>query len=99
LQKFSFQEQENSRIVIAPDRTVLDPKDPDHEDKMPKNTRAAAAVGKTSSSQHSIQDWSDDDSNGDCRMFLDPTPLPYAFPTMPSPAIQDDEVVDAAPLN
>jgi hypothetical protein len=32
-------------------------------------------------------------------MFLNPTPLAYAFPTMPSPAIPDDEVVDAAPLN
>jgi hypothetical protein len=32
-------------------------------------------------------------------MFLDPTPLAYAFLTMPSPAIPDEEVVDAAPLN
>jgi hypothetical protein len=29
---------------------VLDPEDPDHEDKMPKNTRAASAMGKASSS-------------------------------------------------
>jgi hypothetical protein len=78
---------------------MLDPEDPDHEDKMPKNTRAASVAGKASSSRHSIQDWSDDDSDGDCRMFLDPTPLAYAFPTMPSSAIPDDEVVDAAPLN
>jgi hypothetical protein len=99
LQKFSFQDQENARITIASDRTVLDPEDPDHEDKMPKNTRTTSAAGKTSSSQHSIQDWSDDDSDGDYRMFLDPTPLAYAFPTMPSPAIPDEEVVDAAPLN
>jgi hypothetical protein len=98
-QKFSFQDLENSWIFIAPDRTVLDPEDPDHEDKMPKNTRAASAVGKASSSRHSIQDWSDDDSDGDCRMFLDPTPLAYAFPTMSSSAIPDEEVVDAAPLN
>jgi hypothetical protein len=76
-----------------------DPEDPDHEDKMPKNTRAATPTGKTSSSRHSIQDWSDDDSDGDCQMFLDPTPLAYAFPTILSPAILDDEVVDAAPLN
>jgi hypothetical protein len=47
---------ENSRIVIAPDRTVPDPEDPDHEDTMRKNTRAASAVGKASSSWHSIQD-------------------------------------------
>jgi hypothetical protein len=66
---------------------------------MPKNTRAASAAGKTSSSRHSIQDWSDDNSDGECQMYLDPTPLAYAFPTMPSPAIPDNEVVDAAPLN
>jgi hypothetical protein len=66
---------------------------------MPKNTHAASAVGKASSSRHSIQDWSDDDSNGECRMYLDLTPLAYAFPTMPSSAIPDDEVVDTAPLN
>jgi hypothetical protein len=90
---------ENSRIVIAPDRTVPDPKDLDHEDKMPKNTRAASAASKASSSRHSIQDWSDDDSDGECRMYLDPMPLAYSFPTMPSSAILDDEVVDAAPLN
>jgi hypothetical protein len=81
------------------DRTVLDPEDLDHEDKIPKNTRAASAAGKTSSSRHSIQDWSDDDFDGECRMYLDPTPLAYAFPTMPSPAIPNDEVVDAAPLH
>jgi hypothetical protein len=75
-----------------------DPEDPDHEDKMPKNTRAAAAVGKASSSRHSMQDWSDDDFDGKCRMYLDPMPLANAFPTMPSSAIPDNEVVDAAPL-
>jgi hypothetical protein len=38
-------------------------------------------------------------------MYYDPMPLAYAFPTtpfaypMPSSAIPDDEVVDAAPLN
>jgi hypothetical protein len=98
LQRFSFQDQENARIKIAADRTVSDPEDPDHEDKMPKNTRAASAAGKTSS-RHSIQDWSDDNSDGDCRMFLDPTPLTYALPAMPSPAIPDEDAVDAAPLN
>jgi hypothetical protein len=99
LQKFSFQDIENSRIKIAADRTVPDPEDPNHEDKMPKNTRAAPAAGKASSSRHSIQDWSDDDSDGDCRMFICPTPLAYALPAMLSPVIPDDEVVDAAPLN
>jgi hypothetical protein len=99
LQKFSFQDLENSWITIAPDRTAPNLEDPDHEDKMPKNTHAASAVGKASSSRHSIQDWSDDNSDGDCRMFLNLTPLAYAFPTMPSPAIPADEVVDAAPLN
>jgi hypothetical protein len=99
LQRFSFQDQENARITIALDHTVPDPEDPGHEDKMPKNTRAASAAGKTSSSRHSIQDWSDDDSDRDCRMFLDPTPLAYAFPTMLSPAILDEEVVDVALLN
>jgi hypothetical protein len=99
LQKFSFRDIENSWIKIAADRTVPDPEDPDHEDKMPKNTRAASAAGKASSSRHLIQDWSDDDSDEDCQMYLDPMPLAYAFPTMPSSVIPDEEVVDAAPLN
>jgi hypothetical protein len=99
LQKFSFQDIENSRIKIAADRTVSDPEDPDHEDKMPKNTRAASAAGKASSSRHSIQHWSDDDSDEDCQMFICPTPLTYALPAMSSSVILDEEVVDAAPLN
>jgi hypothetical protein len=33
---------------------MSDLEDPDHEDKMTKNTRAASAAGKTSSSRHSI---------------------------------------------
>jgi hypothetical protein len=99
LQKFSFRDIENSWIKITADRTVPDPEDPDHEDKMPKSTRAASAVGKASSSRHLIQDWSDDDSDEDCRMYLDPMSLAYAFPTMPSSVIPDEEVVDAAPLN
>jgi hypothetical protein len=56
LQKFSFQDLENSWITIAPDRTMPDPEDPKNEDKMPKNTRAASAAGKASSSRYSIQD-------------------------------------------
>jgi hypothetical protein len=98
LQRFSFQDQENARIKIALDRTILDPEDPDHKDKMPKNTHAASAIGKTSS-RHSIHDRSDDDSDSDCRMFLDPTPLGYALPAMLSPDILDEYVVEAAPLN
>jgi hypothetical protein len=98
---------ENSRIKIAADRTAADPEDPDHWDKLPRSTRAAAATGKGSSSRHFTQDWSDDDSDEDCRMFICPTPLAYALPTtplayafpMPSSAIPDDMVVDAAPLN
>jgi hypothetical protein len=74
---------------------------------MPKNTRAGSSAGK-SSSRHSIQDWSDDDSDGDYRMFIDPMPLAYtipmmprayAFPAAPSPSIPDEDVVDDAPLN
>jgi hypothetical protein len=99
LQKFSFQAMENAWFRIAADRTVPDPKDPDHEDKLPKNTRAASAAGKASSTQNSTQDWSEDDSDEDCRMFICPTPLAYALPAMPSSVISDDEVVDAAPLN
>jgi hypothetical protein len=107
MQKFSFQAMENSRIKIAPDRTAADPEDPDHWDKLPWSTRAAAATGKASSSRHFTQDWSDDDSDEDCRMFICLTPLAYALPTtplahafpMPSSAIPDDMVVDAAPLN
>jgi hypothetical protein len=107
MQKFSFQSMENSRIQIAADRTVADVEDPDHWDKLPRNTRAASAAGKASSSRHFTQDWSDDDSDEDCKMFICPTPLAYAFPEtpvayafpMPSSAIPDDMVVDAAPLN
>jgi hypothetical protein len=107
MQKFSFQAMENSRIQIAADRTVADVEDPDHCDKLPRNTRAASAVGKVSSSQHFTQDRSDDDSDEDCQTFICPTPLAYAFPEtpvayafpMPSSAIPDDMVVDAAPLN
>jgi hypothetical protein len=105
MQKFNFQDMENSRIKIAADRTVADPEDLDHEDKLPKNTCAASAAGKASSSWHSTQDWSEDDSDEDCRMFICPTPLAYALPTtplayaMPSSVIPDEEVVDAAPLN
>jgi hypothetical protein len=99
LQKFSFQDIENSRIKIAADCTVPDPEDLDHEDKMPKNTRAASAAGKASSSRHSIQHWSDDESDGECLMYFDPMPLAYAFPTRPSSVIPDEEVIDAAPLN
>jgi hypothetical protein len=107
MQKFSFQAMENSRIKIAADRTAADPEDPDHWDKLPRSTRAAAATGKASSPRHFTQDWSDDDSDEDCQMFICPTPLAYALPTtplayafpMPSSAIPDDMVVDAAPLN
>jgi hypothetical protein len=105
MQKLSFQDMENSRIKIAADRTVPDPEDPDHEDKLPKNTRAASAAGKASSSRHSTQGWREDDSDDDCHMFICPTPLAYALPAtplayaMPSSAIPDEEVVDAAPLN
>jgi hypothetical protein len=105
MQKFSFQSMENSRIIIAADRTAADPEDPDHWDKLPRSTRAAAATGKTSSSRHSTQDRSGDDSDEEILMYYDPIPLAYAFPTtplayaMPSSAIPDEEVVDAAPLN
>jgi hypothetical protein len=99
MQKFSFQDMENSRIKIAADRTVPDPKDPDHEDKLPKNTCAASTAGKASSTRHSIQDWSEDDSDEEILIYYDPTPLAYAFPTIPSSVIPDEEVVDAAPLN
>jgi hypothetical protein len=90
---------ENARIKIAADRTIPDPEDPDHEDKLPKNTCAASATGKASSSRHSIQDWGEDDSDEEILMYYDPTPLAYAFPAIPSSVILDDEVVDAAPLN
>jgi hypothetical protein len=79
MQKFSFQSMENSRITIAADRTAADAEDPDHWDKLPQNTRAASATGKASSSRHFTQDWSDDDSDEDCRMFICPTPLAMLF--------------------
>jgi hypothetical protein len=107
---------ENARIKIVADRTAADAEDPDHWDKLPRSTRAAAAMGKGSSSRHFTQDLSDDDSDEDCRMFICPMPLAYALPAtplayallttplayafpMPSSAIPDDMVVDAAPLN
>jgi hypothetical protein len=105
MQKFSFQNMENSRIKIAADRTAADPEDPDHWDKLPRSTRAAAAMGKASSSRHSTQDRNEDDSDEEILMYYDPTPLAYAFPSTPiahamsSSAIPDDMVVDAAPLN
>jgi hypothetical protein len=105
MQKFSFQTMENSRIIIAADRTAADPEDPDYWDKLPRSTRAAAATGKASSSRQSSQDRSEDDSDEEILMYYDPMPLAYAFPTipfaypMPSSAIPDDMVVDAAPLN
>jgi hypothetical protein len=105
MQKFSFQTMENSRMTIAADRTAADPEDPDHWDKLPWSTRAAAAMGKASSSQHSTQDRNEDDSDEEILMYYDPMPLAYAFPSTPlayamlSSAILDDMVVDAAPLN
>jgi hypothetical protein len=102
MQKFSFQKMENSRIKIAADRTVADIEDPDRWDKLPRNTRAASATGKASSSRHSTQDRSEDDSDEEILMYYDPMPLAYAFPTtplayaMPSSAIPDDMVVDAS---
>jgi hypothetical protein len=105
MQKFSFQSMENSRIIIAADRTAADPEDPDHWDKLPRSTHAAAATGKASSSRHSTQDRSEDDSDEEILMYYDQVPLAYAFPTtplayaMPSSAIPDEEGVDAAPLN
>jgi hypothetical protein len=64
---------------------------------MPKNTRADSTVGKTSS-RHPIEDWSDDDSDGDCHMYLNPMPLAFAFLASPTSGIPDDEVVNAEPL-
>jgi hypothetical protein len=96
---------ENSRIKIAADRTAADPEDPDHWDKLPRSTRAAAATGKDSSSRHSTQNRDEGDSDEEILMYYDPVPLAYAFPStpfaypMPSSAIPDDMVVDAAPLN
>jgi hypothetical protein len=106
-QKFSFQRMENARIKIAADRTAADAEDPDHWDKLPRNTRAAAATGKASSSRHFTQDWSGDDSDEEILTYYDPMPLAYAFPPasfayafpMPSSAILDNMVIDAAPLN
>jgi hypothetical protein len=74
---------ENSRIKIAADRTAANAEDPDHWDKLPRSTRAAAATGKGSSSRHFTRDWSDDDSDEDCQMFICPTPLAYALPATP----------------
>jgi hypothetical protein len=107
MQKFSFQSMANSWIKIAADRTAADVEDPDHWDKLPRNTRAAAAAGKASSSRHFTQGRDEGDSDEEILTYYDPMPLAYAFPTasfayafpMPSSAIPDDMVVDAAPLN
>jgi hypothetical protein len=85
--------------------TAADPEDPDHWDKLPRSTRAAAATGKASSPRKSTQDRSEDDSDEEILMYYDPMPLAYAFPPTPfsypmtSSAIPDDEVIDAAPLS
>jgi hypothetical protein len=105
MQKFSFQSMENSQIQIVADRTAADVEDPDHWDKLPRNTRVAATMGKASSPRQSTQDRSEDDSDEEILMYYDPKPLAYAFPPtpfaylMPSSAIPDDEVIDAAPLS
>jgi hypothetical protein len=105
MQKFSFQSMENSRIKIAADRTATDVEDLDHWDKLPRNTRAATAAGKASSSRHFTQGRGEGDSDEEILTYYDPMPLAYAFPSipfaypMPSSAILDDMVVDAAPLN
>jgi hypothetical protein len=44
MQKFSFQKMENSRIKIVADRTAADVEDPDHWDKLTRNTRAASTT-------------------------------------------------------
>jgi hypothetical protein len=49
LHQFSFQDEENAKITIAPDHTVSDPEDLDSEDKMPKNTHVGSVASKTSS--------------------------------------------------
>jgi hypothetical protein len=96
---------ENSRIKIVADRTASDVEDPDHWDKLPRNTRDASAAGKASSSRHSTQDRNEDDSDEEILMYYDPMPLAYTFPTtplayaMPSSAIPNEEVIDTAPLN
>jgi hypothetical protein len=107
MQKFSFQAMENARFKIAADRTAADPEDPDHWDKLPRSTRAAAAMGKGSSPRHFTQGRGEGDSDEEILTYYDPMPLAYAFPTasfsyafpMPSSAILDDMVVNAAPLN
>jgi hypothetical protein len=68
MQRFSFQRMEDSRIKIAADRTAADVEDPDHWDKLPRNTHAASAVGKDSSSRHSTQARSEDDSDEEILM-------------------------------
>jgi hypothetical protein len=93
----AFQDKENAKITIAPDCTISDPEDPDSKDKMPKNTRAGSAVGKTSS-RHPIQDWSNDDSDEDY-MYLNLKPLAFAFPASPTSGISEDKVVNAEPLS
>jgi hypothetical protein len=107
MQRFNFQKMEDSRIKIVADRTAVDAEDPDHWDKLPRNTRAASAAGKASSSWQFTQDWSDDDSDEDCQMFIYATPLAYARPETPlayafpmsSSVIPDEVVVNATPLN
>jgi hypothetical protein len=62
-------------------------------------------MGKDSSSWNSTQNQDEGDSDKEILMYYDPVPLAYAFPStpfaypMPSSAILDDMVVDAAPLN
>jgi hypothetical protein len=97
---------ENTRFKIAADRTIADVEDPNHWDKLPRSTRAAAAAGKASLFRHDTQDRGEIDSDEEILIYYDPMPLAYAFPEtpayefpMPSSAIPNDMVIDAAPLN
>jgi hypothetical protein len=97
---------ENAWFKIAADRTATDPKDPDHWDKQPRSTRAAAAMGKAPSPWLFTHGWSGDDSDEEILRYLNPMPLAYAFPSIPpftypmlSSAIPDDMVVGATLLN
>jgi hypothetical protein len=53
---------------------------------------AGSAIGKPSS-HHPLQDWSDDDSDDACLMFLNTIALAFTFPASPMLGIPNEDVI------
>jgi hypothetical protein len=60
---------------------------------MLKNKACAGSATGKPSSRHPLQDWSDDDSDDACLMFLNPIALAFAFLASSMSGIPDEEVI------